>query len=118
MGIEVAPEYGGAGASFFCSVLTIEELAKVDASVSVLCDVQNTLVYDLLQSYGNREQRDKYYPLLTSSLVRTQRVTACVWCAVQEGAVCVCVCVCVCVRVCGVQCRREQYVCECPCVVV
>lgn len=72
MGIEVAPEYGGAGASFFCSVLAIEELAKVDASVSVFCDVQNTLVYDLFRSYGSRELQDKYYPLLTSSVVRTR----------------------------------------------
>ena len=63
-------EYGGAGASFFCSVLAIEELAKVDASVSVFCDVQNTLVFDLFRSYGSRELQDKYYPLLTSDLVR------------------------------------------------
>ena len=67
----MAPEYGGAGASFVCSVLAIEELAKVDASVSVFCDVQHTLVYDLLRSYGSRELQDKYYPLLTSSVVRT-----------------------------------------------
>lgn len=87
MGIEVAPEYGGAGASFFCSVLAIEELARVDASVSVFCDVQNTLVYDLFQSYGSRELQDKYYPLLTSGVVRTRgggrvvrtREGGCVW---------------------------------------
>lgn len=71
MGIEVGPEHGGAGASFFCSILAIEELARVDASVSVFCDVQNTLVFDLLRSYGSRELQDKYYPLLTSELVRT-----------------------------------------------
>ena len=87
MGIEVAPEYGGAGASFFCSVLAIEELARVDASVSVFCDVQNTLVYDLFRSYGSRELQDKYYPLLTSGVVRTRgggrvvrtREGGCVW---------------------------------------
>src|SRR6056297_620255 len=44
MGIEVPEEYGGAGSSFFNSILAIEELAFVDPSVSVCVDVQNTLV--------------------------------------------------------------------------
>ena len=78
MGVEVPTEYGGAGASFFCSVLAIEELAKVDASVSVFCDVQNTLVFDLFRSYGSRELQDKYYPVLTSDLVRAGE-GGCVW---------------------------------------
>jgi Acyl-CoA dehydrogenase, N-terminal domain len=44
MGMEIPEEYGGGGMSFTCSVLAIEELAKVDASVSVFVDVQNTLI--------------------------------------------------------------------------
>jgi short/branched chain acyl-CoA dehydrogenase len=43
MGIETPSELGGAGMTFFSSVLVIEELARVDPSVSVMVDVQNTL---------------------------------------------------------------------------
>lgn len=44
MGIDVPMELGGAGGSFFMAILAVEELAAVDASTSVLVDVQNTLV--------------------------------------------------------------------------
>ena len=44
MGIEIPEKFGGTGASFFSSILVIEELAKSDPSVSVFCDVQNTLI--------------------------------------------------------------------------
>ena len=46
MGIETSAEHGGAGSSFTSSsaIITIEELAKVDPLVSVLCDLHNTLV--------------------------------------------------------------------------
>lgn len=44
MGIEVPEAYGGAGGRFFHSVLAVEELSRVDPSVGVLVDVQNTLV--------------------------------------------------------------------------
>src|SRR5512147_197950 len=44
MGIEIPEAHGGAGATFFMSVLVVEELARVDASLAVLVDVQNTLV--------------------------------------------------------------------------
>ena len=69
MGIEIPAEYGGAEASFTSAILTIEELAKVDPSVSVLCDVHNTLVNTILRKYGTQEQRDKYLPLLAQSQV-------------------------------------------------
>lgn len=41
MAIETAPELGGAGCSFMSAIIVIEELAKIDPSVSVLCDVHN-----------------------------------------------------------------------------
>jgi hypothetical protein len=44
MGVEIPEQHGGAGATFFMSVLVVEELARVHASVAVLVDVQNTLV--------------------------------------------------------------------------
>ncbi|KAK6756402.1 hypothetical protein RB195_014674 [Necator americanus] len=60
MGIEVPEEYGGPGTSFFDSILVIEELAKVDPSVSVFVDVQNTLVVPLILQHGTEEQKQKY----------------------------------------------------------
>ena len=48
MGIEIPEAYGGAGARFFHAVLAVEELSRVDPSVGVLVDVQNTLVVNAL----------------------------------------------------------------------
>ncbi|KAG1945341.1 short/branched chain specific acyl-CoA dehydrogenase, mitochondrial isoform X1 [Pimephales promelas] len=69
MGIEIGPEFGGTGSSFFSSVLVIEELAKVDPSVSVLCDIQNTLINTLLMNLGTEEQKQRYLPRLASDTV-------------------------------------------------
>src|SRR6185295_17086889 len=52
MGIEVPEAYGGAGATFFHSVLAVEALSRVDASIGVLVDVQNTLVINALLRWG------------------------------------------------------------------
>ncbi|TTC29624.1 Legumain [Bagarius yarrelli] len=68
MGLEISPEYGGTGSSFFSSVLVIEELAKVDASISVLCDIQNTLINTLIIKLGTEEQKEKYLPHLASDM--------------------------------------------------
>src|SRR3989475_9466156 len=66
MGIETPEEFGGAGASFFTAILAVEELSRVDASVGVLVDVQNTLVNNALIHWGNEEQKRKYLPRLAS----------------------------------------------------
>src|SRR6476646_8727119 len=44
MAIEIPEAYGGAGASFFHAVLAVDEFSRVDPSIGVLVDVQNTLV--------------------------------------------------------------------------
>ncbi|KAK7696240.1 hypothetical protein QCA50_000893 [Cerrena zonata] len=67
MGIETSDELGGAGASFTSAVIVIEELAKVDPSVSVLCDVHNTLVNTVIRKYGNKDQQEKWLPKLSES---------------------------------------------------
>ncbi|KIK07588.1 hypothetical protein K443DRAFT_673173 [Laccaria amethystina LaAM-08-1] len=67
MGIETSAEYGGAESSFTSAIIVIEELAKVDPSVSVLCDVHNTLVNTVLRKYGTKEQQDKWLPQLAQS---------------------------------------------------
>src|SRR5712672_2736761 len=60
MGIETPEEYGGAGGSFFNAITAVEELSRVDASVGVLVDVQNTLVNNALIRWGSPEQKKKY----------------------------------------------------------
>lgn len=70
MGIETSADHGGAESSFTSAILVIEELARIDPSVSVLCDVHNTLVNTIFRKYGNKEQQDKYLPLLAESKVR------------------------------------------------
>jgi alkylation response protein AidB-like acyl-CoA dehydrogenase len=69
MGVEIPEQYGGAGATFFMSTLVVEELARVDASVAVLVDVQNTLVNNALLRWGTEEQRLRYFPKLASKWV-------------------------------------------------
>lgn len=69
MGIEVPEEYGGAGSTFFNAILVIEELSKVDASVGVLVDVQNTLVDNCFVRWGSEAQKKKYLPRLCRDTV-------------------------------------------------
>ena len=60
MGIETPEEYGGAGANFFSAILAVEELSRVDASVGVFVDVQNTLVNNAFIRWGTNDQKQKY----------------------------------------------------------
>jgi alkylation response protein AidB-like acyl-CoA dehydrogenase len=69
MGVEIPDAHGGAGATFFMSTLVVEELARVDASVAVLVDVQNTLVNNALLRWGNEDQHARYFPRLATSWV-------------------------------------------------
>lgn len=69
MGTEIPEEYGGSGSSFFSAILAVEALAEVDPSVSVLLDVQNTLVINTLLRAGNDEQKARYLPKLASEWV-------------------------------------------------
>ena len=69
MGIEIPEAHGGAGATFFMSILAVEALARVDASVAVLVDVQNTLVNNALLRWGNPAQQARYFPKLASKWV-------------------------------------------------
>jgi alkylation response protein AidB-like acyl-CoA dehydrogenase len=60
LGMMVKPEYGGAGMDTISYVLAMEEISKVDASVSVCMSVNNSLVCYGLQEYGSEEQKQKY----------------------------------------------------------
>jgi alkylation response protein AidB-like acyl-CoA dehydrogenase len=69
MGVEIPSEQGGAGSSFFNAVLAVQALARVDPSVAVLVDVQNTLVENALLRWGTADQKDRYCPKLASEWV-------------------------------------------------
>jgi alkylation response protein AidB-like acyl-CoA dehydrogenase len=69
MSIEVPESYGGAGGTFFHSVLAVESLSRVDPSVGVLVDVQNTLVINAVMRWGSDEIKRKYLPKLASNLI-------------------------------------------------
>jgi hypothetical protein len=70
MGIETSAEHGGAESSLTSAIITIEELAKVDPSVAVLCDVHNTLVNTVIRKYGTQEQQERWLPQLAESKAR------------------------------------------------
>jgi alkylation response protein AidB-like acyl-CoA dehydrogenase len=69
MGIEASADYGGSGSNFFSAILAIEALAQVDPSVSVLVDVQNTLVENALIRWGSEAQKARYLTKLCSEWV-------------------------------------------------
>jgi alkylation response protein AidB-like acyl-CoA dehydrogenase len=69
MGVETPEEYGGAGANFFTAIIGVEELSRVDPSVGVLMDVQNTLVNNALIRWGSPEQKKKYLTRLAADTV-------------------------------------------------
>jgi alkylation response protein AidB-like acyl-CoA dehydrogenase len=69
MGIEIPEAYGGAGATFFHSVLAVEALSRIDPSIGVLVDVQNTLVINALLRWGTEAQKAAYLPKLASGTI-------------------------------------------------
>ncbi len=69
MSIEVPETFGGAGGSFFHSVLAVEALSRVDPSIGVLVDVQNTLVVSAVTRWGNDDQKGRYLPKLSRSTI-------------------------------------------------
>lgn len=69
MGMEIPERYGGVGGSFFAATLIVEELSRVDPSVAVLVDVQNTLVANAMLRWGNEDQHARYLPSLATDTV-------------------------------------------------
>jgi len=69
MGIEIPEEYGGSGGSFFMACLAVEELSRVDPSVGVIVDVQNTLVANAFLNFATDEQKKTYLPRLATEWV-------------------------------------------------
>jgi alkylation response protein AidB-like acyl-CoA dehydrogenase len=69
MGIEVPDAYGGAGGRFFHAVLAVEELSRVDPSIGVLVDVQNTLVVNAILRFGHDDIKRRWLPALATGTV-------------------------------------------------
>ena len=69
MAIEIPDSYGGGGASFFHSVLAVEALSRVDPSVGVMVDVQNTLVINALLRWGNDDIKKRFLPRMATDLI-------------------------------------------------
>lgn len=69
MGVESPEKYGGAGSSFTMACLAVEELGRVDGSVSVLMDVQNTLVTNAFLKWGSEALKEKYLPKMATEWV-------------------------------------------------
>jgi len=69
MGIEIPESYGGGGASFFHSVLAVEAVSRVDPSIGVLVDVQNTLVINALLKWGSEEIKQRYLPKMAANTI-------------------------------------------------
>jgi alkylation response protein AidB-like acyl-CoA dehydrogenase len=69
MGIEIPESYGGGAASFFHSALAVEALSRVDPSIGVLVDVQNTLVINAVMRWGSDDIKRRYLPRLASNAI-------------------------------------------------
>jgi butyryl-CoA dehydrogenase/short/branched chain acyl-CoA dehydrogenase len=66
MGIEVPEEYSGAGGTFFESILAVEELAGVEPGLSLIVDIQNTLMVNIVRRWGNDWQKQRWLPRMAS----------------------------------------------------
>lgn len=60
MGMVVEEKWGGTGLSYLCYALAMEEISRACASTGVIMSVNNSLVCDPLQRFGNDQQREKY----------------------------------------------------------
>ena len=66
LGMMASPEYGGGGMDTVSYVLAMEEISKIDASASVVMSVNNSLVCWGLDTFANKEQKEKYLTKLTT----------------------------------------------------
>ena len=66
MGVEIPPEYDGNGMSFTEANIVIEELAKVDPAISVIVDIQNTLLNKIMMKHASESLKAKYLPRLAT----------------------------------------------------
>lgn len=66
LGMNVSEENGGAGLDMVSYAITVEELARVDASAAIIVSVQNSLVCFPIEKFGTEDQKKKYLQPLAS----------------------------------------------------
>ena len=66
LAIETPEQWGGAGGSFFLSILAVEEVSRADPSVGVVVDVQNTLVANAILRWGSEAQKETFLRKMAS----------------------------------------------------
>jgi len=69
MGVEIPESYGGTASTFFTSILVVEELSRVDPSVGVLVDVQNTLCVNAFLRWGSEAVKERFLSRLATETV-------------------------------------------------
>lgn len=69
LGIHIPESFGGAGGTFTMACVAVEELSRVDGSMGVIVDVQNTLVNNAILRWGTDEQKKRYLPRLATEWV-------------------------------------------------
>jgi alkylation response protein AidB-like acyl-CoA dehydrogenase len=69
MGIHIPEQYNGAGGSFFMSIIAVEEVSRIDPSIGVFVDVQNTLVNNAVLRWGSDAIKQKYLTRLATDTV-------------------------------------------------
>jgi alkylation response protein AidB-like acyl-CoA dehydrogenase len=69
MGIEIPEKYQGGGGTFMMSIVAIEQISRVDASVGVFMDVQNTLVNNAFLRWGSDEVKERFLSQLATEKV-------------------------------------------------
>ena len=69
MGMEIEEEHGGAGLSFTSSCLVVEEISRIDPSVSIMVDIHNTLTNNAVRFWGSPELQQRWLPRLATDTV-------------------------------------------------
>src|ERR1051326_7073390 len=69
LGIPWPEELGGAGLDYISYIITIHELAKVDASHGLTISAHTTLGTSPIVNFGTEQQRKRYVPFLASGRV-------------------------------------------------
>jgi alkylation response protein AidB-like acyl-CoA dehydrogenase len=69
MGMEIEEEYGGAGLSFTSACLAVEEISRIDPSVSIMVDIHNTLTNNSVRFWGSEVLKERWLPRLATDTV-------------------------------------------------
>lgn len=69
MGVDIPENLGGAGGTFFQSILAVEEVSRVDAAVGVMVDVQNTLFNNAIARWGTDDQKKEFHSRVATDTV-------------------------------------------------